>query len=119
MDAFKLYEAKEDLLLPRVLSRFDDILGLTYSDYSGERLAISEFNVDHSMRKISPLYGLRHCVPWQARDRPWTDSFYFLHIFNHSLYNRPDSLRKPMFIDINGKETGYTPTSPGEIVARP
>ena len=98
---------EERLLLPRVLCYFDDILGLTYSDYNGERLAISEFNATHSMRKLSPLYGLKYYVPSQVRDRPWTERFYFLHIFDHSLYNHPDEMRKPMYMNVDGTLTGF------------
>lgn len=106
-DALKLFEAEHQLLLPRVLCHFDNILGLTYSDYNGERLAISEFNAGHSLRKLSPLYGLKYYVPSQVRHFPWTERFYFLHIFDHPLYNHPDELRKPMFMDIDGKNTGW------------
>lgn len=51
--ALKIFEADERFLLPRVLCYFDDILGYTYSEYNGERLAISEFNDIHSMPLLS------------------------------------------------------------------
>jgi hypothetical protein len=110
-DALQLFNAKEGLLLPRVLCYFDDIFGLTYSDYNGERLAISEFNDAHIMRKLSPLYGLKFYVPPVVKDDAWPEQIYFLHIFDHSLYNRPDELRKPMRMEIDGKVTGYIPTA--------
>lgn len=105
MHAFKLFEAKESLLLPRVLCYFDDIMGFTYSDFNGERLAISEFNTTHSMRKLSPLYGLKYFVPSSFRNSPKAEYFYFLHIHDHPLYNHPDSLRTEMRITIDGKTT--------------
>ena len=44
MSTFKLLEADHSLILPRIHCYFDDIIGFTHSDYTGERLAISEFN---------------------------------------------------------------------------
>ena len=106
-DALKLFEADYDRLLPRVLCYFDDITGLTYSDFNGERLAISEFNTSHAMRKISPLYGLKFYVPPKYRDSLWVESMSFMHIHDHPLYNRPDEVLKPMVMDIDAKVTGW------------
>ena len=47
MHALALFEADHRLLLPRVHCYFDDILGVTFGDQVGERLAISEFNESH------------------------------------------------------------------------
>ena len=55
MHAFKLFEADHSMLLPRVHCYFDDIIGLTYSEFNGDRLAIAEFNDSHAMTKISPI----------------------------------------------------------------
>ncbi len=110
VDALRLLDAEDMLLLPRVLCYFDDIFGLTYSDYNGERLAISEFNDAHVMRKLSPIYGLKFYVPREVRDDAWPEQMFFLHIFDHALYNRPDELRKPMVMDIDGSVTGWVST---------
>ena len=106
MQALKVFEENERLLLPRVLCYFDDILGFTFSDFNGERLAISEFNARYSMRKFSPVYGLKYYVPKQCRGSSWPEKFFFLHVFDHVLYNHPDSQSKPMRIDIDGKKVG-------------
>jgi hypothetical protein len=106
-------------LLPRVLCYFDDIFGLTYSDYNGERLAISEFNAAHVMRKLSPLYGLKYYVPPEVRDHAWPEQVYFMHMFDHPLYKHPDELRKPMLMDIEGNVTGYVPTVQHRPVSGP
>lgn len=103
MHALKVFEVDERLLLPRIVCYYDDILGHTYSDFNGERLAISEFNAAHSMRKFSPVYGLKYYVPPQHKSSLWTEKFYFLHLFDHSLYNHPDSLSKDIRIDVDGK----------------
>ena len=68
MQAFKIFEEDERLLLPRVLCYFDDILGFTYSEFNGERLAISEFNAAHSMRKLSPVYGIEVLISHRNRE---------------------------------------------------
>lgn len=94
MQAFRLLDAEEDLLLPRIHCYFDDITGFTYSDYTGERLAISEFNTAHPMRKISPIYGLKHFLPAAYADSWWPEMFFMAHIFDHKWYNRNDGLVK-------------------------
>jgi hypothetical protein len=106
-DAFTLFAADHERLLPRVLCYFDDIVGLTYSDYNGERLAISEFNASHAQRKISPLYGLRYFVPTEHVNAPWPDQMFFLHIHDHPLYEKPDELLKPMVMGSQGEITGW------------
>ena len=94
MQAFRLLEADENLLLPRIHCYFDDIMGFTYSDYNGERLAISEFNVSHTSRKISPIYGLRYFLPAPHAQADWSEMFYLAHIFDHNLYDRDDGFNK-------------------------
>jgi hypothetical protein len=114
MQAFKLLEAEEALLLPRVHCYFDDILGLTYSDYTGERLAISEFNASHPMRKISPIYGLRHFLPKAHAQSWWSEMFYMAHIFDHKLYGRPDGLVRQMHrysLSLKDNESGASETA--------
>ena len=86
MDALKLFEANPRVLLPRIHCYLDDMLGFTFSDFTGERLAINEFNQCHPQRKISPIYGLKHFVPDQFFDSMWVESFYLAHIFDHDLY---------------------------------
>jgi hypothetical protein len=108
-DALKLFEAEHSRLLPRVLCYFDDIIGLTYSDYNGERLAISEFNSSHAMRKLSPLFGLKFFVPTKHATSAWPELFYFLHIHDHPLYNEPDEVLKPTLMDIEHRVTGWVP----------
>jgi hypothetical protein len=58
VDAFQIFEIDRTNILPRVMCYMDDITGSTecYSDFTGERLAISEFNAGHANRKLSPCY---------------------------------------------------------------
>ena len=47
--------------LPRVFCYFDDVLGSEielYNDYTGERLAINEFNNENDEIKFSKAYNL-------------------------------------------------------------
>ncbi|MGH7278645.1 MAG: hypothetical protein ACREJG_08150 [Candidatus Rokuibacteriota bacterium] len=92
LDAFQLLAAPEALLLPRIHCYFDDALGFTHSDFTGERLAIAEFNRTHSSRKISQIYGLRHFVPRRHANEAWVEIMYLVHVFDHSLYGKPDGL---------------------------
>jgi hypothetical protein len=108
-DALRLLEAKHDTLLPRIYCYFDDILGFSFSDYNGERLAIAEFNEAHAMRKVSPLYGLKYFVPPAHANNMWVDMLYLAHIFDHPLYGKPDELRKPTIIDIEGNVREASP----------
>jgi len=97
MRAFKLLEADHALLLPRIHCYCDDIMGFTFSDYTGVRLAISEFNASHSMRKISPIYCLRYYLPTPPERDHWPEKFYMAHFFDHYLYGRNDgSVRRPV-----------------------
>ena len=94
MQSFRLLEADRALLLPRIHFYFDDIMGFTFSEYNGERLAIADFNASHSMRKISPIYGLRFFLPRRYAQALWTEQFYMAHIFDHELYGLKDGLVK-------------------------
>ena len=97
MQAFKVLEADPALLLPRVYCYFDDIMGFTYSEYNGERLAITEFNASHDSRKISPIYGLKYFLPAPHAQADWSEMIYMAHIFDHELYGREDgSVKGPV-----------------------
>ena len=72
-------------------------MGFTCSEYNGERLAISEFNVSHSMRKVSPIYALRYFLPPPYAQEQWSEMFYMAHIFDHKLYGCSDGLVKRPF----------------------
>lgn len=92
VEVFKALECGHNLLMPRVHCYFDDILCMTFSEYTGERLAIAEFNNRHKMRKISPIFGLKHILPKPFSDQAWCDQMYLAHIFDHDLYARNDGL---------------------------
>lgn len=92
MAAFALLDATSSLLLPRIVSYFDDTMGLTFGDHVGERAAIADFNTAHELRKLSPIYGLRHYLPWPQSRAMWPEMMYMAHLFDHPLYNEHDQL---------------------------
>jgi hypothetical protein len=80
--ALKMLEREERTYLPRVYCYFDDTIydGLTaYNDYTGERLAIREFNQRHNDRKIAPLY-------LQGKWETWQQKLWVFHAFSHGRY---------------------------------
>ncbi len=67
-------------------------MGLTCSEFTGERLAIAEFNDTHEERKISPIFGLKYFLPEKYARAQWSEMFYLAHMFDHPLYNEFDGL---------------------------
>ena len=90
--ALRAFEGDAELMLPRVLCYFDDITGFTYADHNGERLAISEFNATHELRKVSPIYAAEFYVPQREARELWTRKLYFAHILDHPRYCDYDGL---------------------------
>ena len=84
--ALKLLEADESRFLPRVFCYFDDVVGTEiplYNDYTGERLAIHEFNARHDDRKLGIPYFLRA----QTIREIWFHKIWIFHLFHHQKYN--------------------------------
>jgi hypothetical protein len=84
----RLFDAPLQCLLPRVYCYFDDILGETFSEFTGERLAIAEFNAARPLHKISPVFGLRYFLRPPETHLAWPDQMYIAHLFDHELYGR-------------------------------
>jgi hypothetical protein len=91
-EALPVLAAQQDILLPRVHCFLDDIMGYTYGDHNGERLAVAEFNAEHEQRKVSLIYGLSHFVPRRCRNEEWVEKLYMAHILDHELYGLHDGL---------------------------
>jgi len=94
VSCLRLLDAPDAVLLPRIVSYFDDVLGFSWGDCNGERLAIHEFNAAHETRKISPLYGMKHYVPPECFHDMWVDKYWMTHIFDHPKYAMRDHLVK-------------------------
>jgi hypothetical protein len=88
MQAFRLFEADLKTLLPRVYCYFDDMLGETFSEFTGERLAITEFNNAHPMRKISPIFGLKYFLHPPHDQQAWSEQMFIAHMFEHGQYGQ-------------------------------
>ena len=84
----KILSSGHGRLLPRVYCYFDDTMGSReelYNEYTGELLAIREFNEQHMDRKIALIHGLAQYRIIKSR---WCQAMYALHVFDHPLYNR-------------------------------
>ncbi|PSF38138.1 hypothetical protein C7H19_06615 [Aphanothece hegewaldii CCALA 016] len=85
--AFKMFDEDEKYLLPRIYCYLDDVIGSEielYNDYTGIRLAVNEFNENHSLKKLSPAY---HLLTRQHL-KTWYHQIYIYHDFSHSKYNQ-------------------------------
>lgn len=88
VDALALLAAEEKLLLPRVFCHFDDVVGdddELHSEFTGELLAIREFNLHHAKRKLAPINGLAYKRRLPAE---WHVKMFVLHCFSHPLYEK-------------------------------
>jgi hypothetical protein len=90
-EALSLFSGDDATLLPRVQCYFVGTTGLTFSDFTADRLAISEFNASQCLRKISPCYGLESHVP---DSKVWAGRMFLAHFFDHRLYGAHDGLIK-------------------------
>jgi hypothetical protein len=105
--ALKMFEAPEKYFLPRVFCYFDDTIGSEtelYNDYTGERLAIAEFNCAHQTRKLATAY---HFLAHPVRET-WHHQIFIYHDFQHSRYNDFVSLGKEQLplLDSDFRPTG-------------
>ncbi len=85
MDSLKIFNSDE-MLLPRIFCVFDDVLGSEielYNDYTGERLAIREFNTKNKFKKISEGYHLTS----RPIQYSWFKQMFIFHSFKHPQYN--------------------------------
>jgi hypothetical protein len=84
--ALAMFDAPEKYFLPRVFCFFDDVIGSEtelYNDFTGERLAINEFNQRHETKKVAAPY---HFLTRTVRET-WHSQIFIYHDFSHSRYN--------------------------------
>jgi hypothetical protein len=84
--ALKMLDMDDKHFLPRIYCYLDDIIGTEielYNDYTGERLAINEFNASHTFKKFSPAY---HLIT-QNNSEAWHHQIFIYHNLHHSRYN--------------------------------
>jgi hypothetical protein len=85
--AMSLFEIEDEYLLPRIFNYFDDIIGnnvVLYNNYTGERLAIYEFNNSHEKIKISSAFWLLA----RKNIEEWYHQIFITHLFGHRDYNK-------------------------------
>ncbi len=82
-EAFKIFDIGIDSILPRVFCNMDDVIGSgeVFSDYTGARLAISEFNSVSESRKLSRCYDFA-----QFAYERWQEKVMVYHDFGHARY---------------------------------
>jgi hypothetical protein len=85
VDALAILSGPDERYLPRAFCYFDDVIfeaGL-HSEYTGELLAIREFNEREPRMKLALPNGF-----WLTRIRPaeWNHQLYVCHRFDHPLY---------------------------------
>ena len=83
--ALSMMEGNTNFFLPRVFSYFDDTIGTDielFNDYTGERLAINEFNLNNTDIKISTPYHFL-AQPKEV----WHHQIWIIHFFKHLKYN--------------------------------
>ena len=88
VDAMGVFNGDLSIYLPRVYCYFDDVLSYDHcvtSEYSGELLAIKEFNARGNAMKISSPNGL---ALTRAIPAAWNSMMYVCHLFQHPLYNQ-------------------------------
>jgi hypothetical protein len=97
-DALTLFDAQESYFLPRVFMYFDDIIGdevWLCNEFTGEKLAIEEFNRAHKSKKIAKNQYLSLHYP--SNDW-WPHEIYIYHDFEHSRYNDFVAAKKQTYL---------------------
>jgi hypothetical protein len=84
--AFRIFAGAVETRLPRVYCYFDDIVWperACYNEFTGEYLAIGEFNEQHDRQKIAKIPHLHRMRPYPA---DWNEQLYVFHDFDHPEY---------------------------------
>jgi hypothetical protein len=83
--AFQLFTEDESCFLPRSFHYFDDIIGgevSLFNSWTGERLAINEFNGENDLRK----FDICHHLIAKKTIQTWYHQIRILHMFKHPQY---------------------------------
>lgn len=85
--------------LPLPIVYLDDIVLPSHSRFSGELLAVEEFNTTHEYRKIDRHRFLRsQRIFKQAR---WIDQIFLLHVFDHPVMSTAGSRPRKTYTPVN------------------
>jgi hypothetical protein len=85
--AFQIFEGGNQTRLPRIWCYFDDTIWperACFNEFTGEYLAINEFNAEHEFKKLAkmPYLNWTRSIP-----AAWNDQMYVFHDFKHPEYN--------------------------------
>jgi hypothetical protein len=85
-EAMVLFDAEPSRFLPRVFCYFDNCIGhdmSLHSQYTGELLAVEEFNQKHVDRKVAKIHGFafKRKIP-----SAWNEKMFAFHYFSHPRY---------------------------------
>lgn len=86
MEAFGVLGGDARRLLPRVPCYFDDLFGFAWTDFTGVRAAIDDFNAPGGHRKIAKIHGLGYELPAPERAEAWHEKLYVVQVFDHPRY---------------------------------
>jgi hypothetical protein len=83
VEALGIFDLPDGAILPRVMCYLDDVIGTTecYSDFTGERLAVREYNERNDSRKLSACYDFELF----GYER-WQEKIMIHHDFKHPRY---------------------------------
>ena len=84
--ALAVFKTNHKHLMPRIFCYFDDTMGSDielYNDFTGQRLAINEFNKENESIKIA----FPHYLSSIEIDGFWWNQIWIAHLFDHPHYN--------------------------------
>lgn len=94
VEAFALFAHEQPRkYLPVTLLYLDDIIDISNSRFTGELLAVDEFNAAHPMRKIDRHRFLRRARIF--KNAAWIDQIYVLHVLDHPVMQGSAPARPP------------------------
>jgi hypothetical protein len=101
LEAFKIFSAPDPAkYLPVTLIYLDDIVLPSHSRFTGELLAVEQFNQMDSMRKIDEYRFLRsQRIFKQPR---WIDQMFLLHVFDHPIMNTAGRRKLKVYANLAG-----------------
>jgi hypothetical protein len=92
VEAMALFlDAEPGKYLPTTVLYLDDIVDISNSRFTGEMLAVEDFNMAHPMRKIDRYRFLRSERIFKSAR--WIDQVYVLHVLDHPVMQRPATSR--------------------------
>jgi len=94
--ALTVFTAAPDLYLPMTPVYLDDIGVVGCNPWTGELLAVNEFNQEHPYRKIAPFNLLRSRRIF--KNPQWIDRMFAAHIHDHTLRSPQAQRQKPAIL---------------------